>query len=520
MTNSLLQEISNLKSENTLLKTRVESLERILITMKREKFGRKSERVVDDGSQQTSLLSLLNDEEKNLFNEAEVIDSSSAKEKEEIEIHGYKRKQSKKTPLSELPVDEVRVIDLTENEKICSEHKKDLPKVGEKVVYKLEIIPQSRKVIKEVTPIYGPCSDFCGQEKKSQDSYDILPGTAATPSLLAHLLVSKYDFALPFYRIEKLWDRLGIDITRATMARWTIASAEQLRPLINLMNDDLMIQGYFQCDETHVNVLNLNGKRFTSKSYIWTRYSPVIPIVLYEFHPTRSGEVPKLYLDDFKGYIQVDGYGGYNVVDQFINAVRACCWQHVRKYFYKAYKDEKSSLAYEALKIIRRLFKVDQEALDLKLTYEQRKQLRDEKSRPIIDELKAWLDKYKPDVRPNSYLGQAIDYTLNRWDELLVFLSDGRIELSTNLVENKNRPFALGRKNWLFFDTDLGAEAGCTIYSLIESAKSNNKDPQKYLEFVFTEIPKAKTQEDLEKLLPYDRRLLIEYLEEQKKLSK
>jgi transposase len=520
MDEALLQENSKLKSENLdlnslvgKLKDRVESLESILVTMKREKFGRKSERIVDDGSGQKSLFEVLNEEDKSFFNEAEVIDSANVKEKEEIEVKGYKRKKTKKTPLSELPIDEERTIDLPDEEKICSEHGKPLQLVGEKSVIKIEIIPHSRKVIKEVTPVYGPCNDFCGQEEKTQNSFDILPGTAATPSLLAELLVAKYNNALPFYRIEKIWDRIGIDFTRATMARWTILTAEQLRPLINIMIDDLMIQGYFQCDETHVNVLKLNGKRFESKSYIWTRYSPVVPIVVYEFHPTRSGDVPRAFLEDYSGFMQVDGYQGYNVISEFKNATHLCCWQHARKHFYKSYKDEQSSLAYQVLKIIKRLFKVDEETSEKKLDYEQRKILRNEKSKPILDELKLWLDSHQPEVRPSSYLGQAIEYTLNRWEKLNVFLSDGRLELSTNLVENKQRPFVIGRKNWLFFDTDIGAEAGCIHYSLIETAKSNGRDPQKYLENLFRELPKAKTIEDLEKLLPYDRKLLVEKFE-------
>lgn len=520
MVESLLQENSKLKSENLdlnslvgKLKDRVESLERILVTMKREKFGRKSEKVISDGSIQRSLFELLNNEDNHFFNEAEVIDSADSKEKEEIEINGYKRKKTKKTPISELPIDEVRTIDLPENEKTCSEHGKPLQIVGEKSIIKVEIVPHSRKVIKEVTPIYGPCHDFCGQDEKTQNSFDILPGTAATPSLLAELLVSKYDNALPFYRIEKIWDRIGIDFTRATMARWTILTAEQLRPLINIMIDDLMMQGYFQCDETHVNVLKLNGKRFESKSYIWTRYSPVVPIVIYEFHPTRSSDVPRVYLEDYIGFMQVDGYQAYNVISEFKNAVQLCCWQHARRYFFKSYKDEQSKLAYQALKIIKRLFKVDEEAAKKNLDYNQRKILRDEKSKPILDELKSWLINHQPEVRPSSYLGQAIEYVLNRWEKLNVFLSDGRLELSTNLVENKQRPFALGRKNWLFFDTDIGAEAGCIHYSLIETAKSNERDPQKYLEYLFRELPKAKTLEDLEKLLPYDRKLLMEKFE-------
>lgn len=516
MNEALLEEISSLKKINlslekdlSLYKEQAEKLQRLLITMKREKFGRKSERVIDDGTQQTNLLSLLEEEEKSFFNEAEVIENSTALEKEEIEI-SYKRKKGKKTPLHELPIDEVRVNDLSESEKQCPEHHTPLIKVGENVVLKLEIIPKSKKVVKIVTPIYGACSDFCGQEQKKHESFDILPNTAATPSLLSNMLISKFEFALPFYRIEKLWERIDIDITRATMARWTIDVSSQLVPLINLMNEDLMMQGYFQCDETYVNVLKLNGEQVKNKSYIWTRYSPVVPIVLYEFHPTRSGQVPKAYLQDYQGYMQVDGYQGYNVINNFEKAFHVCCWAHARKLIYKAHKDEKSRPAYELLKIIKKLFKVDEEAQDLKLTFEERKRLRDEKSKPVIDEIKKWIDEHKPLVRPNSYLGQGLEYILNRWDKLTIFLEDGRIELSTNLVENKIRPFTIGRKNWLFFDTDKGADAGCIIYSLIETAKANNKNPQKYLEYVFTELPKAKTLEDLEKLLPYDRSLIVE----------
>lgn len=503
MNEALLLENQNLKSENLALKERVESLERFLVTMKREKFGRKSERIIDDGNEQGNLFSLLG-EEQNVFNEAEVTAAKEPNDKEEIEVT-YKRKKKKKTPLSELPVDEVKYIDLPESEKICPEHGAPLQKVGETSVIKLEIIPESRKVIKQVTPIYGPCSEFCAEKEKSQDAFDILPGTAATPNLLSNLLIYKYDFAMPFYRMERLWGRFDIEITRATMARWTILASKQAQVLVNLLVEDLMLQGYFQSDETHVNVLTVNGERFKGKSYIWVRYAPVIPIVIYEFHPTRSGQVPKAFLEGYKGYVQVDGYQGYNVIAKMEDVIHVCCWQHARKLFFQSYTDEKSSLAREVLKIIKRLFKVDDEAAELKLTYEERKKLRAKKSKPILIEMKAWLDKHKQDVRPSSYLGVAINYTLERWDKLNVFLEDGRIELSTNWVENKIRPFTLGRKNWLFFETDYGADAGCIHYSLIESAKANGKNPQKYLEFIYTELPKCKTVADFEKLLPYDR---------------
>lgn len=501
---NLKSEIAKLSSENSALRERIDSLERFLITMKREKFGKKSERIIDDGSAQISLWGLLSGEDKSIFNEAEAV--SNSEDKEEIEIKAHKRKKREKTPIAQLPIDEVRVKDLPDSEKICPSHGVPLKQVGESSIVKLEIIPESRKVIKEVTPIYGPCSDFCGEEKKAQELYDILPQTAATPSLLSNLIVSKYEYSMPFYRIEKKWERLGIELTQATMASWTIKLSKKLQVLINLMNEDLMAQGYFQCDETHVNVLKLNGKRFESTSYIWVRYSPVVPIVIFEFHPTRSGDVPKSYLQDFSGFMQVDEYQGYNVISQFPNAIHVCCWFHARKGFYKAYKDEDSKLAKEVLKMIKALFKVDEEAAKKNMTPEQRKILRNEKSKPILNQIKEWLDKYHSQVRPTSYLGGAIEYTLSRWEKLIRFLEDGRIELSTNFVENKIRPFTLGRKNWLFFDTDNGADAGCIHYSLIESAKANGKSPCVYLENLYRELPKCKTLEDFEKLLPYDRK--------------
>jgi transposase len=158
--------------------------------------------------------------------------------------------------------------------------------------------------------------------------------------------------------------------------------------------------------------------------------------------------------------------------------------------------------------MIKRLFAVDEETAELKLSYEERKKLRTEKSSLIINETKDWLDKHQPLARPNSGVGVAINYTLNNWKELIVFLKDGRLELSTNWIENKIRPFCVGRRNWLFFETDNGASAGCVFYSLIETAKANGLDPKKYLERVFTDLPKCKTLQDFEKLLPYDRTAL------------
>ena len=270
--------IVDLKSTNEVLYSRVEILEKMILNFKRELFGKKSE-ILSDSSAQQSLFP----NEPLVFNEAEALAA------EDITIPGHKRKKAKKFDIHNLSIDQEIIFDLPDAEKICPTHGVPLQKIKEEIVIKVENIPAQKKVIKQIFPIYGPCSDFCGEKQKSQDSFDILPKTMVTPSLMSDLVIAKFQDGLPLYRLELIWERFGLTVTRATMARWLIAVADKCQALMNLLEEDLMSQGYFQCDETHVNVLTVDGKRKTGKSYIWVRYAPVVPIVLYEFHPTRSG---------------------------------------------------------------------------------------------------------------------------------------------------------------------------------------------------------------------------------------
>lgn len=487
----------NLLKENLVLKKEVEKLTGFLVTLKREKFGRKSEKVIDDGFSQASLFespgAIL------VLNEAEALEEKS----EEITIKAHKRKKTDKKDSRNLPIDQTVVVDVPTEEKLCKEHRAPLQKVGEREIIKIEYISASKQVIKYIYPIYGACSEFCAQENVTQTPQDMLPNALATPSLLADLIISKYEMGLPFYRIEKKWAEDGFNITRATQAKWLIDIFPQFSGLINLMNEDLVKDGYIQCDETPVHVLKLDGKKLNKKSYAWVRYNPIADIVLYEFYPSRSGKIVKNYLEDFKGYFQSDAYNGYNAVDKALDAVRVGCWYHARQGFFKAYEDYKSEKSKEILLLIKRLFKIESNAQELNLDYKQRKELRDKESIPIIDEIKIWLDKLSLETLPSSPLGKAIQYALSNWKRLIVFLQDGRIELSNNWIENKIRPFSIGRKNWIFFDTDKGAEVGCFFYSLIETAKCHGLNRRAYLKNLFEKLPLAKTQADLEALLPY-----------------
>jgi transposase len=235
---------------------------------------------------------------------------------------------------------------------------------------------------------------------------------------------------------------------------------------------------------------------------------PHHPILLYDYDPSRSQKVPMRLLEGFAGYLQTDGYEAYNRVcaEQGLTAVG--CWAHVRRKFDEAIKAQqlrgpekrKKSLAAIALKKIQALYRIER---DIKATAtEERHRIRALRSKPLLDELRTWLDQHIPIVPPRSALGKAMNYADKQWPKLIVYLEDGRLRMDNNLVENAIRPFVIGRKNYLFCDTVAGANASANLYSLIETAKANSIEPYAYLRSVFTELPNAASVGDIEALLP------------------
>jgi transposase len=333
-----------------------------------------------------------------------------------------------------------------------------------------------------------------------------IPKSLASPGLLAHITVSKYQDALPLYRQETILKRIGVELPRATLANWMIQAGTLIQPLINLLRDRLLAYDILQMDETPVQVLKEPGKTAQSKSYLWLQRGgpPDQPVVLYDYDPGRGAGVPKRLLDDFKGYLQTDGYDGYNAVVAVNGLTHIGCMAHARRRFSDAVKaqgkNKQRGKAHRGLALIQKLYRVEKQARKLKP--EACHYHRQRHARPILDELRTWLDEALPQVPPTSATGKALNYLHREWPKLIAYLEDGRLKIDNNDAENAIRPFVLGRKNWMFSASVKGVKASANLYSLIETAKANGLEPYAYLRHLFTELPMAETVEAIEALLP------------------
>lgn len=443
-----------------------------------------------------------------LFNEVEVLAAVEEKvvEADIIEIQAHKRNRSKREPLpAHLPREEV-VIDLPENEKICAKDGTTLKEIGTEVSEQLDIIPAQIKVIRTIRKKYVcPCCEDANI-KTAPLPERILPKSNATAGLLAYIATSKYVDALPMYRQEKIFKRYGIDIPRNTMCRWMIELTDKLTPLYNMMEEDLLLSDYVCCDETKVQVLNEDGKDAQDMSYMWvrTRHGPGInPIVLFDYDPTRKKEVPNELLKGFKGFLQADGYAAYDNICSGTGVTRVGCMAHVRRKFFDVHKasKKKGGSANFVLQLIQKLYKIEEEIKEKSI--EERKQTRLEKSILILTEIKSWLDANQEKYPPTGLMGKAVTYATNQWQYAINYLKDGRIAIDNNFTENRIRPFAIGRKNWLFSDSVAGAKASAMIYSILQSARANGLEPYAYMRTLLTELPLCQSADQIEKLLPH-----------------
>jgi transposase len=335
----------------------------------------------------------------------------------------------------------------------------------------------------------------------------------ATTSLLSYIITSKYADGLPLYRLEHMLKRLGHEISRTSMAHWVIRLDDVFKPLINLMREVQNSSDYLQADESRMYVLKEDGKTAQSDKWMWlTRGGPPgQPSVLFEYDPSRAGKVPVRLLDDFKGILQADGYSGYGKVCRNNGITRIGCWDHARRKFVEATKAAKPqgkgkptkvSKADVALSHINKLYAIERKIKTLSV--EERYRIRQELSVPGLNTLKIWLEANAGRVAKGTLTRTAIDYTLNQWPTLVGYCERGDLQISNVLAENAIRPFALGRKAWLFADTSQGARASATCYSLIETAKANSLEPSAYIQHVLAHVAEADTLEKLEALLPWN----------------
>ena len=450
-----------------------------------------------------------------LFNEAE----ASAEEEEcesapGTEVAAHRRGRPKRAPLPEsLPRVDI-VHELAEHERVCPHHAVALERFGEVVSEQLDIVPMQVRVLRHIRGKYRcPCCE--GHLRTAAMPAQPVPKSFASPGLLAFIATAKYADALPLYRQCQQFGRIGVELSRTTLARWMVGVGALVVPLINLLHDELLERPYLLMDETTVQVLKEPGKVPESKSQLWAQMSagPGPPIVLFDYDPTRAGEVPKRLLEGFTGALHTDGYSGYAPVVREQALVHLACWSHARRGFIDALKSlglnpkklpanppAKARRTLFALQKIRTLYAIERRIRDKPPQY--RHAARQSESVPVLDALRAWLDETIDNVPPSTVLGKAMGYLRNQWEALVRYCDDGRYGIDTNPVENAIRPFVVGRKNWLFSNTVAGACASARLYSLIETAKANGLDPYAYLRHVFTELPKAQSLAEVEALLP------------------
>jgi transposase len=296
------------------------------------------------------------------------------------------------------------------------------------------------------------------------------------------------------------------------MCGWAIKAAERCEPLLALLNEEIRSGPLINIDETTVQVMKEEGRLNTTKSYMWIFMGGdrERPALIYRYNPTRSGDVASEYLKGYKGYVQTDGYAGYNFLDNETGIIHVGCWAHVRRKFVEVISASgkrkgvkgRTGNAEKAIDYIAKLYAVEKDAREQGLNDKELCDKRREKAGPILSEFKEWLEKTYLLTPPRGLLGGAISYALKQWDRLTRYLEDGRIRPDNNLAENAIRPFVIGRKNWLFSGHPNGAKASACLYSLIETAKANNIEPYRYLRFLFEKLPTARSTDDYKSLLP------------------
>lgn len=450
---------------------------------------------------------LINEAEVAVDEEESAATDETATEESAAETHkpGKRRSRGGRVALPpELPRVDV-IHELPEDTRLCDADGTELKTIGEEISEELHVVPARIEVIRHVRYKYA-CPACEEGVQIASAPVKLLPKSNASATLLAYVATTKYQDALPLYRQSQIFARHGAEISRNTLARWMVQVGERLMPLVEALRQHLLQAPLIHMDETTLQVNTEADRPASATSYMWLQRGgpPGQQVVLFDYDASRAGRVPVRLLGDYAGRLVTDGYEGYAEVVRRNSITHAGCWAHARRKFVEAQKVQpkgKTGKADWALNQIRKLYAVEKQAKAL--APEARQALRDQKSRPLITQLRIWLDKSLTQVLPKSALGKALHYLDGQWERLTRFLNDGVIPLDNNPAENAIRPFVVGRKNWLFSHTPSGAQASAAIYSLIETAKANGLSPYEYLQFVFETLPTLDEEDDLDTLLPW-----------------
>jgi len=461
----LKQEKQRLLADNQLLKEEVAELKRLIYGSKRERF----------------VPTQKDDAQLSLELEAEAADEEQAVVKQTVSYQRAVQRAGKKPVRQSFPDHLPRIDIVLEPEEDVS----TMRKVGEEVTEELDLEPARLFVRRYIRPRYVSVEEsFHIAELPARPIDKGIPG----PGLLAHIIVDKFVYHLPFYRQAQRYEKLGMNIPFSTLNGWLPAACNLLEPLYLALKFEVLKSTYLQGDETPIPVLDKQKKGKTHQGYHWVYYSPEEKLVLFDYQKGRNKEGPKQLLEKYQGYLQTDGYQAYDQFEDRDDIVLVGCLAHARRYFEHA-KDNDPERSEQALLLIQQLYAVEREAREQSLQPEERYMLRQEKSVPVMDALGQWLVNEYPGILPKSTIGKAFNYLIARYNKIYIYLQDGRLEIDNNLIENSIRPVALGRKNYLFAGSHTGAEKAAMVYSLLGSCKLQNINPYDYLKDVLERLP-------------------------------
>ena len=450
------------------------------------------------------------------FDEAETEADTSQPEPEltVVKEHTRKAKATHKELFKGIKAEEIE-IPLPEDEQICPECGTKLEVIGREFARReLEYIPATLKVKEYYTLTYGcpECKKGDVSDNavivKSKAPEPLMPHSYTSASCVAWTMYQKYANSIPLYRQEKDWAQYGATLNRTTLANWIIYCAnEYFLPIYEYFHRQLVKRNFLMADETRVQVLKEPGRNAETESFMWLYRSGedgLPEIILYGYSPTRAGYNASEFLKGFEGYLETDGYQGYNKV---IGVKHCSCWAHARRYLVDAVPKGKEldyrQPAVQGIQYCNKLFDIEEKINSKNLSHERRKEERLKKEKPIIDAFFAWLDEQHPITGSRMYKAKV--YLKNHQETLQTYLEDGRCSFSNNLSENAIRPFTVGRKNWLFSDSVKGVVASSVVYTIVEMAKAHELNIYNYLKFLLESRPQMTMSDDqLEKMAPWN----------------
>jgi len=507
---ALKKALAEAMSQLRVVRTERDLLQEQLNHYKRQLFAAKSEAAATN--------------QKDLFfNEAEVEGAKSQPAAEEaeddqVEVPAHKRAKRGRKPLDPALPREVVRHELPENERVCPHDGAALTEIGVETSEQLDIVPQQVRVIRHERVKYAcPCCD--GGLRLAAKPPQVIPKGLLSEAALAWVISSKYLDGLPLYRQAALLGRFGgTDLSRNTLSASVVRVGLATQPVINLLRDALLESFIVHGDETEVQVLKEPGRKAQAKSYMWVQMTEASgadgtgpPIRLFAYSPSRSTQAAMTLYEGMRGggVLMSDGYEPYAAIAEKHRLVHLGCWAHCRRYFHEALqalpKDKRGpdQLPARFIELIGKLYHVEAEARRAQLDVQAVHSRRQDESVPLLEKIEELALQHLHSVLPGSLLGKALHYVTAQWPKLVRYVDDGRYPIDNNPCENAIRPFVVGRRNWLFADTVPGANASANLYSLLQTCIANGIDGYTYLNALLVALPKAKTVEDYEALLPW-----------------